>query len=136
MIANARGRLESRALLLQRRRADATAKYMIDAPQLSQVFVNLLSNAADAAPEGSDLALESVLLPNGSWRCRLQNTGPTVAPDVIARAFEIFFSTKPGSTGIGLALSQRIVEEHGGSISLQSAPDVGTWAVVTLPPPT
>lgn len=136
VIANARGRLESRALLVQRRRADAAAKYMIDALQLSQVFVNLLSNAADAAPEGSDLTLESVLLPNGSWRCRLQNTGPIVAPDVIARAFEIFFSTKPGSTGIGLALSQRIVEEHGGSISLQSAPDVGTWAVVTLPPPT
>ena len=109
---------------------------MVDAPQLAQVFVNLLSNAVDAAPEGSDLALESVLLPNGSWRCRLQNTGPTVAPDIIARAFEIFFSTKPGSTGIGLALSQRIVEEHGGSLSLKSAPDVGTWAVVTLPPPT
>jgi signal transduction histidine kinase len=134
VIANERGRLESRALLLQRKRVDAATKCMIDPSQLAQVFINLLSNAADAAPEGSDLALESVRLPNGSWRCRLHNDGQTVPPDVLARAFEVFFSTKPGNTGLGLALSQRIVEEHGGTISLKSEPQLGTWAVVTLPP--
>jgi signal transduction histidine kinase len=47
--------------------------------------------------------------------------------------FDVFFSTKPGSSGIGLALCKRIVEEHGGSVSLESAPETGTAATVVLP---
>jgi signal transduction histidine kinase len=97
------------------------------------VFVNLLGNATDAAPEGSDLTLTSSVLANGMWRCRLHNDGPAIPPDVLPRVFEMFFSTKPGGTGIGLALCQRIVEEHGGSISLESGPDLGTSATVLLP---
>ena len=67
------------------------------------------------------------------WRCRLHNGGAAIPPDVLPRVFEVFFSTKPGGTGIGLALSQRIVEEHGGTISLDSAPDRGTTASIMLP---
>ena len=132
VLENQRGLLESRAILLERSRAPST-HCAIDAQQLAQVFVNLLGNATDAAPEGSDLTLSSSVLANGMWRCRLHNDGPAIPPDVLPRVFEMFFSTKPGGTGIGLALCQRIVEEHGGSISLESAPDSGTSATVLLP---
>jgi len=132
VLENQRGLLESRAILLERSRAPS-AHCAIDAQQLAQVFVNLLGNATDAAPEGSDLTLTSSVLANGMWRCRLHNDGPAIPPDVLPRVFEMFFSTKPGGTGIGLALCQRIVEEHGGSISLESAPDLGTSATVLLP---
>jgi signal transduction histidine kinase len=133
VIENQRGLLESRAILLERTRAVPPGHCAIDAQQLSQVMINLLVNASDAAPEGSDLTLQSAVLPTGMWRCRLHNGGPAIPPEVLPRVFEIFFSTKPGGTGIGLALCQRIVEEHGGTITLESAPECGTSVTILLP---
>jgi len=132
VLENQRGLLESRAILLERSRA-SSASCAIDAQQLSHVFTNLLVNATDAAPEGSDLTLSSSILANGQWRCRLHNGGPAIPPDVLPRVFEVFFSTKPGGSGIGLALCKRIVEEHGGSVFLERAPEGGTAATVLLP---
>jgi signal transduction histidine kinase len=128
-----RGLLESNALGLARWRATPPARCAVDGEQLAQVFTHILVNAIDAAPEGSDLALTSVTLPGGAWRCRLHNGGPAIPADVLPHVFELFFSTKAGGTGIGLALCQRIVEEHGGTMDLDSSEDRGTTAVVTLP---
>ena len=133
VLESQRGLLESRALIVHRTRADQHARCAIDAEQLAQLFVNLLVNAADAAPEASDLTLVSTLLANGAWKCRLHNGGPAIPPDALARVFEIFYSSKPGGTGIGLALCQRIVDEHGGTISIESAPETGTAVTVMLP---
>ncbi|MEO8336411.1 MAG: ATP-binding protein, partial [bacterium] len=134
VIENHRGRLESRALLLNRSRAEYKTECAIDGPQFAQVLLNVLVNATDAAPEGSDLTLESTVLPNGAWRCRLHNGGPSIPADMLPRVFEMFFSTKPGGTGIGLALCQRIIEEHRGTISIESAPELGTATTIVLPP--
>jgi signal transduction histidine kinase len=131
-----RGRLESRALVVHRTRVQG-ARAAIDAEQLAQAFANILINAVDAAPEASDLTLAAstlpLPLPSGAWRCRLTNTGPAIPSDVLPHVFEAFFSTKPGGTGIGLAISQRIVEEHRGSIEIESSVDAGTTVTITLP---
>jgi signal transduction histidine kinase len=74
------------------------------------------------------------VLPNGAWRCRLHNDGAAIPPEVLPRVFEIFFSTKPGGTGIGLPLCQRIIEEHRGTITLENAPEGGTTVTIVLPP--
>jgi signal transduction histidine kinase len=128
-----RGLLESRALQLRRTRAGTPARCPIDAEQLAQVFVNILVNAVDAAPEASDLTLVSTTLASGAWRCRLHNGGPAIPAEALPRVFEIFFSTKAGGTGIGLALCQRIVEEHQGTIGIESTTESGTTVTVTLP---
>jgi signal transduction histidine kinase len=133
VLEDQRGRLESRALLLHRARPETPANCSIDAQQLSQVLTNLLVNATDAAPEGSDLTLRSALLPSGAWTCSLHNGGAAISPDVLPRVFEIFFSTKAGGTGIGLALCQRIIDEHRGAIALESTPELGTIATIILP---
>lgn len=128
-----RGRLESSALQLRRTRAGSPARCSVDAEQITQVFVNVLLNAIDAAPQASDITLETETLRTGYWRCRLHNGGPAIPPEALARAFEIFFSTKPGGTGIGLALCQRIMEEHRGSIALESDSEKGTTCTLLLP---
>jgi signal transduction histidine kinase len=133
VLESQRGLLESRALLLQRMRAEPAARCAIDAQQLSQAFANVLVNAVEAAPEGSDLTLESSVLPDGGWRCRLRNGGAVIPADVLPHVFDIFFSTKPGSSGIGLALCQRIIEGHGGTITLESTAELGTVATMGIP---
>ncbi|GJG85868.1 hypothetical protein tb265_10490 [Gemmatimonadetes bacterium T265] len=129
-----RARLDAKRLTLERRRADGVAARRFDAEQLRQVFLNVLGNAVDAAPEGSTLTLAAAVLPNGAWRCHLHNGGPAVPAESLARVFELFYSTKPGGTGIGLALCRRVMDEHGGAITIESAPEAGTTVAVTLPP--
>ena len=128
-----RGRLESRSIAIRRTRSTETATLPIDGEQLAQVFKSILSNAVDAAPEATDITLQSAILPTGGWRCRLTNGGPPIPPEMLPRVFELFLSTKPGSTGVGLALAQRIIEEHRGTITIESGAEIGTTVTVTLP---
>lgn len=127
-----RGRMESRSLRLERSRAHPAARVPLDPDQLAQVFVNVLVNAIDASPDGAVITLTTDTLAGGAWRCRLHNAGAPIPPEQLARVFEVFFSTKPGGTGIGLALCQRIIEEHGGTITLDSG--AGSTLTIILPP--
>jgi signal transduction histidine kinase len=130
-----RGRLESRAVRVRRSRPGPAVSLAIDGEQLAQAFRSVLSNAVDAAPEASDIVLQSAALPNGGWRCRLTNGGAPIAAEMLPRVFEPFLSTKPGSTGVGLALAQRIIEEHDGTIAIDSSAEAGTTVTVTLRTP-
>lgn len=131
-----RGRADSRAIRIERERARTPARVALDADQLAQVFVNILVNAIDASPDRATISLVTETLAGGAWRCRLHNGGAIVPPEQLARVFEVFFSTKPGGTGIGLALCQRIIEEHSGTITLDSVADRGTTMTIVLPPHT
>jgi len=127
-------RLTNAGLVLRRVRPGLPVRCLIDVEQLKQVYLNILVNAEDAAPAGSELLLVSGVLPNGGWRCRLTNGGPAIPSEVLPHVFEFFYSTKPGGSGIGLALCQRILDEHGGSIAIDSAPEFGTTVTLALPP--
>lgn len=128
-----RGLLESKALVVRHRTASPRPACQLDEEQIMQVFVNVLSNAVDAAPEGSDLSLTSSMPANGVWQCKLHNDGPPIPPDILPRVFDLFLSTKPGGTGLGLPLCERILDDHDGSIAIESTADSGTTVTITLP---
>jgi signal transduction histidine kinase len=107
-----------------------------DPELLKTCFLNLMINAADAMPAGGTL---TVSLKKGAQGAHdalvvtVQDTGHGMTPEEIATAFEPYFSTKETGLGLGLSLTRKIVEDHGGEIALQSEPGRGTTARITLP---
>ncbi len=132
VIAARQGILEGKSLKAMRTAPAARASCAVDVEQLGQAFMIALDNAIDAAPAETDLQIESVVAPDGSWESRLTNRGPRIPPDTLAHAFEPLVTTKEGHTGIGLAIARRIIADHGGSISLSST-ETETRFAVALP---
>jgi two-component system, NtrC family, sensor histidine kinase HydH len=104
----------------------------LDAGQFGTVLVNLLLNALDAMPRGGELRVE-LEADERECRLRVRDTGPGIAPEIAGRLFTPFASTKPTGTGLGLSLSRRIVEEHGGTITATNQPEGGACFTITLP---
>jgi PAS domain S-box-containing protein len=100
-------------------------------PALVQVFVNLVTNAAQALGDGGRIALR-LAAADGAVRVVVEDDGGGMDEAVAARAFEPFFTTGSG-IGLGLPIVQGIVERHGGKVSLRTAPGAGTEVTVTLP---
>lgn len=105
---------------------------MIDPDQMKQVFINLLHNALDAMKDGG-LVEVTMERSRDEVAVSFRNTGPPIHPDDLANLFIPFFSTKPGGTGLGLTVSQKIVQDHGGDIRASSSAERGTEFVVSLP---
>ena len=108
-----------------------------DERRLRQVVYNLLSNAVKFTPGGGCIDVASSRV-NGEVRVSVTDTGPGIAPEDHERIFEEFQQTDVGvdqreGTGLGLALSKRLVELHGGRIWVESEPGQGSRFVFTLP---
>ncbi|MFI5892055.1 response regulator [Actinoplanes sp. NPDC051513] len=106
-------------------------------PRLLERLLNLLvQNARDAMPDGGTIAVTTGRSPAGHATISVSDDGRGMPPEVLARAFEPFFSTKPGSrsAGLGLATAHGVVTQAGGEITLTSEPGQGTTVLITLPP--
>jgi PAS domain S-box-containing protein len=110
-----------------------------DTQQLRQVFLNLLTNASDAMPDGGTLTIRARhrMIENASPAVVIEfsDTGRGVQPQDLPKLWEPFFTTKPEGkgTGLGLPICRRTVEEHGGTIDLESLPGQGTTVRIILP---
>ncbi len=104
----------------------------IDAQQLRQALWNLCLNAIEAMPDGGEIVVGAA-----ERRDRIEvwvtDTGDGIAATDLPQIFEPFFSTKPGGSGLGLALVHRTVVEHGGQVDVRSALGEGTTFTITLP---
>jgi PAS domain S-box-containing protein len=125
VLGRARARVE--------RRVEPAPRIQAVAGQLLQLFVNLLTNAAQALPpDGGEIALEVRAGPCGV-EAKVRDGGAGMPPEVRRRIFEPFFTTKGDGTGLGLCIVQRIVARHGGELAVESAPGAGTTFTIALP---
>ena len=123
---------------------------VVDADGLTQVLLNLLRNAIESMEIGGVLTIqtqcddvstsahtgqplsETEELEKQTVQIRVQDTGPGISPDVVPYLFDPFYTTKQKGTGLGLAISREIIEEHGGTIEVDSTLAQGTAFVITL----
>ena len=103
-----------------------------DQDKLNQVFLNLFLNSIQAMEHGGNLYIQ-VAVQGKNVLFTVKDTGCGVSKEDLSRIFDPYFTTKPEGTGLGLAMSVKIVEEHGGTMTVESEPDVGTTVIVSLP---
>ena len=106
--------------------------FQVDANKISRVFANLMKNAVEAMPAGGLLSLRSKL-ENGGLVISFTDTGPGIPEDILPKLFLPLFTTKAQGMGFGLAICKRIIEAHGGKITVMTAIGKGTIFVITLP---
>jgi signal transduction histidine kinase len=105
-----------------------------DRHRLEQVLLNLALNAFRFMPVGGWLALSGIEdVSADSIAIEVRDTGPGIPPGDLPRIFEPGFSTRPGSSGLGLAVCHRIIDQHGGSIEAGSNPGYGATFRLKLP---
>lgn len=104
----------------------------LDVEQFKQALLNLVLNAEQAMPEGGEITLIGTAEPD-SVRLDIIDTGDGLPPEVIAKIFKPFFTTKPGGNGLGLPITRKIIEAHGGKLEVASEPGHGTKFTVWLP---
>jgi two-component system NtrC family sensor kinase len=103
--------------------------------QINQVFLNLITNAVQAMPEERGMITLTSRTDGEGVAVDVEDDGSGIPPEVMAKIFDPFFTTKEigKGTGLGLSISYKIIQEHGGKISVESKPNQGTKFTVWLP---
>src|SRR6056297_425388 len=105
------------------------------ASELREVFVNLILNAVQAMPEGGTITFDTYTSEQQAVCARVTDIGIGMSDDIQENIFEPLFTTKgEQGTGMGLAASYGIIQEHGGDIDVSSEPGQGTSFTLTFPP--
>lgn len=106
-----------------------------DRVQIQQVLINLMRNAMEAMRDfpNKQLRVRTFCLPQDLIGVEVADTGPGIAPDIAAQLFQPFVTTKSGGMGIGLSISRRIIESHGGELTVRRNEDGGATFLFTLP---
>lgn len=132
-IHNAGPELESRSVTLERLYAsDDPVELIGDPAALEQVFLNLLLNAAHAAPEGGTVRVR-ITRGDDAVQVRIIDNGDGIPPEVRKHVLEPFYSTREHGSGLGLPITERIVTAHGGTLTIETDVGTGTSVCVRLP---
>jgi two-component system sensor kinase FixL len=128
--------LRHNSVQVQLNLADHPPRIVVDGIQIQQVLVNLIRNAIEAMarqPEGSRRLSISTSFDDRTLGVRVTDSGAGIDPAVAANLFQPFQTTKPTGLGLGLAICRTLIEDHGGTIRLESVPSGGATFLFTLP---
>ena len=130
-------RLKSYDVSVTIEREQALPEIDLDPEQLKEVLVNLMVNACEAIEKGGNIVIhEDNTMTQSDGRVaviRVSDDGPGIPEAIRQRVFEPFFTTKEEGTGLGLSIVARIIEEHGGSVAVESIEGQGAAFVISLP---
>jgi PAS domain S-box-containing protein len=106
-----------------------------DASTLQQVLLNLVTNAREAmATRGGEIRIETGLSERPGWvRLVVRDTGPGISPEELSKVFDPFYTTKKAGTGLGLSVSYGIIQDHHGTVDVESVPGHGTTFSLAFP---
>jgi signal transduction histidine kinase len=133
MLGLLRGRAEKQRVEMVLDAPDDAITLTADDEQIQQVLVNLALNALDAMPRGGTLTVTVRADGAGGAEIRIQDTGSGISEDMMPRLFQPFASGKETGLGLGLVISKRILENHGGTIWAANRKEGGAEFVVRLP---
>jgi two-component system NtrC family sensor kinase len=129
-----RNQASFRNVAIERNLSDIIPDVLVDPDQIQQVFVNIILNAAEAMNKGGTLSIQTALSPDSqSIVVSFADTGPGIPEAVRENIFDPFYTTKEHGTGLGLSITYGIVEQHGGSISVESTVGKGSTFTIRLP---
>ena len=126
-------RAAKQSVTLNFRRPDASVLIYADWEQIQQLLMNLVFNGLDAMPHGGELVVEMKNLTETEVRLQVLDTGPGIASQVLPQLFQPFVTAKETGVGLGLVISRRIAEDHGGSLTAQNRPEGGACFILKLP---
>ena len=107
---------------------------MLDARELRKAFLNLIVNAFEALGGSGRLTMAtSYAADAGTLTVTVEDTGAGMSEETLSRAFDLFYTTKPDGTGLGMSIARSVVQLHGGELSVQSRLGQGTRVQVRLP---
>jgi len=131
----ARGQIEKAGIAIEMTLAPALPSVRGNPNALSQVVLNLLTNARDAMPSGGRMTIVTSPTPDEDAAVEIvvTDTGHGMNAETLSRIFDPFYTTKPTGTGLGLSIVYGIVHDHGGRITAESTPGEGTRFMVRLP---
>ena len=135
-VKSLRSSIEEGKVQIRLEGADHWPKVLADTDQLLQVFLNLVQNAVQAIDGGGDVVIRARAVgnpPTPRVEIEVSDTGAGIGPEHLPHLFEPFYTTRPKGTGLGLFVVHGIVQRHGGSIEVVSAPDRGTQFRIVLP---
>lgn len=111
---------------------DCDVELRLDREQMTQAILNLLQNALDATPAGGNIVL-ACAVSDGTVTIVVQDSGSGIPQDRLGKIFNLYYTTKPSGTGMGLAITQQIVLQHHGTIEVKSEEGKGAQFIMMIP---
>jgi len=124
--------LKKHGLALNRIRCRDCPPIQIDEDRMTQALINLMKNAIEACKPGNQIDIR-LMNTAGYQQLIISNPSDPIDDQVLEKAFDLFFTTKPRGTGLGLGLVKRVVEEHGGNIRMHYQHEAGVQIIIRLP---